>query len=112
MSLRLLGKSDREVKPRVSFIDRAPEEDYSLENALPKQPSKSSGRQFSQHFAQRWGQEDYALRPVPQATHVPQESALKVAVPRERIAQTPESVLQEINSLYDRVRDICAKHSE
>jgi hypothetical protein len=109
MSVRGSKNADREAKPRVSFIDRSPEDDCFSENAPPKHPSKGGSGQFSQQFAQRWGQEDYALKPVSQAPH---ESVLKATAPRERIAQTPESVLEEINSLYDRVREICAKHGE
>jgi hypothetical protein len=90
-------------------MDRAPEDDCFAENAAPK---AKGGRQFSQQFAQRWGQDEYSVKPVLQAARAPQEPVLRANAPRERIAQTPESVLEEINSLYDRVREICAKHGE
>jgi hypothetical protein len=112
MSVRGSARADREAKPRISFIDRSSENECFSENADLKHASKPTGRQFSQQFSQRWGQEDYSLKPVLQAARAPQEPALRAAAPRERIAQTPESVLEEINTLYDRVREICAKHGE
>jgi hypothetical protein len=98
----------------VSFTGQNSDYADVTENApLSVQPSKPFGREFSQQFAQRWGSENTTVKVAPQSAFAAYEPARTRANPqpgpRERVGPTPESALEDINSLYDRVREICSK---
>lgn len=111
------GKVSQPVKRRVSFAER----DYAeveapavKENSAPKAEAACHKPpvSLSEKFSQRWGPKPSASAEVIDGES-PAPSDIRAERPaqprREKAGQTAESILQDIDLMVERVREICSK---
>jgi hypothetical protein len=115
--LRRSGKGNQPARPRVSFAES---DDPGLDAPAVKEnsPPKSEAARIkpqaplSSKFSQRWG--DKGCQPSASAEVFDGECPDPVDIlaeppKREKASLTAEAVLQEINLMVERVKEICSQ---